>query len=80
MKRASIELAQASNETRQAVLLHVANRLEEVEDELLALNADRGRCLPRVRPGRDRLTLTESADRGHGDSPAPDRRGTRPAV
>ena len=43
VKRASIELAQASNETRQAVLLHVASRLEEVQDELLALNAERHR-------------------------------------
>ncbi len=59
VKRASIELAQASNETRQAVLLHVASRLEEVEDELLALNADEVAAYQESGPGRDRLTLTE---------------------
>jgi glutamate-5-semialdehyde dehydrogenase len=59
VKRASIDLAQASNETRQAVLLHVANRLEEVRDELLALNADEVAAYRESRPGRDRLTLTE---------------------
>ena len=57
MKRAAVELAQASNETRQAVLLHVADRLGEVEPELLDINqADLG-AFDDVGPGRDRLTL-----------------------
>jgi glutamate-5-semialdehyde dehydrogenase len=59
VKRASIELAQASDETRQAVLLHVASRLEEVQDELLALNAGEVAAYQESGPGRDRLTLTE---------------------
>ncbi len=57
VKRAAVELAQASNETRQAVLLHVADRLGEVEPELLDINqADLG-AFDDVGPGRDRLTL-----------------------
>jgi glutamate-5-semialdehyde dehydrogenase len=59
VKRASVELAQASDETRQAVLLHVANRLEDVKDELLALNAEEVAAYKESGPGRDRLTLTE---------------------
>jgi glutamate-5-semialdehyde dehydrogenase len=57
VKRAAVELAQASNETRQAVLLHVADRLGEVESELLDINqADLG-AFDDAGPGRDRLTL-----------------------
>ncbi len=59
VKRASVELAQASNEMRQAVLLHVADRLGEVRDELLALNAEEVDDYLESGPGRDRLTLTE---------------------
>jgi glutamate-5-semialdehyde dehydrogenase len=59
VKRASIELAQATDETRQAVLHHVADRLEEVRDELLALNAEEVAAYRESGPGRDRLTLTE---------------------
>jgi glutamate-5-semialdehyde dehydrogenase len=59
VKRASVELAQASNETRQAVLLHVADRLGEARDELLALNAEEVDDYLESGPGRDRLMLTE---------------------
>ncbi len=60
VKRASVELAQAANETRQAVLLNVADRLGEVEDELLALNAEEVAAYGESGPGRDRLTLTSA--------------------
>ena len=57
VKRAAVELAQSSNETRQAVLLHVADRLGEVETALLDINqADLG-AFDDAGPGRDRLTL-----------------------
>jgi glutamate-5-semialdehyde dehydrogenase len=58
VKRASVELAQAANETRMAVLFHVADRLCEVRDELLALNAEEVAAYLESGPGRDRLTLT----------------------
>ncbi|HEV7958244.1 MAG TPA: glutamate-5-semialdehyde dehydrogenase [Acidimicrobiales bacterium] len=58
VKRASIELAQASNEARQAVLVHVADRLGEARDELLALNAEEVADYLESGPGRDRLMLT----------------------
>ncbi len=60
VKRASIALAQASNESRQAVLRHVANRLEEVREELLAVNAEEVAAYRESGPGRDRLTLTDA--------------------
>jgi glutamate-5-semialdehyde dehydrogenase len=57
VKRAAGELAQSPNETRQAVLNHVADRLGEVESELLDINqADLG-AFDDAGPGRDRLTL-----------------------
>ncbi|MHB8380428.1 MAG: glutamate-5-semialdehyde dehydrogenase [Acidimicrobiales bacterium] len=59
VKRAAAALAQASNEERRAVLLHVADRLEEVRDELLALNALEVDDYHESGPGRDRLTLTD---------------------
>jgi glutamate-5-semialdehyde dehydrogenase len=59
VKRASVELAQASNEIRQAVLFHVADRLGEVRDELLALNAEEVADYLESGPGRDRLLLTD---------------------
>lgn len=58
VKRASVELAQASNETRQAVLRHVAERLRATEEALLALNAEEVAAYRDAGPGRDRLTLT----------------------
>jgi glutamate-5-semialdehyde dehydrogenase len=58
VKRAAGELAQSSNETRQAVLNNVAERLGEVESELLDINeADLG-AYEEAGPGRDRLRLT----------------------
>ncbi|HEV3187040.1 MAG TPA: glutamate-5-semialdehyde dehydrogenase [Acidimicrobiales bacterium] len=59
MKRAAAELAQASDESRQGVLRHVADRLEEVSDELLAVNALEVSEYQESGPGRDRLTLTK---------------------
>jgi glutamate-5-semialdehyde dehydrogenase len=57
VKRAAGELAQSSNETRQAVLHHVAERLGEVESELLDINAADLGAFDDAGPGRDRLTL-----------------------
>ncbi|HEV3266800.1 MAG TPA: glutamate-5-semialdehyde dehydrogenase [Acidimicrobiales bacterium] len=58
VKRAAAELAQASDGSRQGVLRHVADRLEERCDELLALNALEVNDYHESGPGRDRLTLT----------------------
>jgi glutamate-5-semialdehyde dehydrogenase len=57
VKRAASELAQSSNETRQAALHHVAERLGEVESELLDINAADLGAFDDAGPGRDRLTL-----------------------
>jgi glutamate-5-semialdehyde dehydrogenase len=59
VKRAAVELGQASDESRQAVLRHVADRLEEVRDELLKVNAQEVGDYHESGPGRDRLTLTK---------------------
>jgi glutamate-5-semialdehyde dehydrogenase len=59
VKRAAVELAQATDESRRAVLLHVADRLEEVMNELLDVNAHEVAAYEESGPGRDRLTLTE---------------------
>jgi glutamate-5-semialdehyde dehydrogenase len=58
VKRAAGELAQSSNETRQAVLNHVAERLSEVERELLEINEVDLDAYHESGPGRDRLRLT----------------------
>jgi glutamate-5-semialdehyde dehydrogenase len=58
VKHAAVALGQASDETRRAVLLHVADRLEETQDELLAVNARDVAAYQESGPGRDRLTLT----------------------
>ncbi|MFY9783568.1 MAG: glutamate-5-semialdehyde dehydrogenase [Acidimicrobiales bacterium] len=58
VKRAAVALAQASNDSRRAVLLHVADRLEEVADDLLAVNAAEVANYDESGPGRDRLALT----------------------
>jgi glutamate-5-semialdehyde dehydrogenase len=58
VREASRALAQASNEQRCAVLRLVADRLETVQDELLALNAREVEAYEESGPGRDRLTLT----------------------
>ncbi|HUY16814.1 MAG TPA: glutamate-5-semialdehyde dehydrogenase [Acidimicrobiales bacterium] len=78
VKRAAGELAQASDESRRGVLRHVAHRLEEVCDDLLALNALEVNDYRESGPGRDRLTLTKervlsmaSALREIADAPDP---------
>ena len=63
VKHAARELAVASDASRQAVLRHVADQLEERRDELLALNALEVAAYQESGPGRDRLTLT--AERVH---------------
>jgi glutamate-5-semialdehyde dehydrogenase len=58
VREASKALAQASNEQRRSVLERVADLLDEVQDELLALNADDVARYDESGPGRDRLTLS----------------------
>jgi glutamate-5-semialdehyde dehydrogenase len=58
VKRAAVALGQASDESRQAVLNHVADRLEETLDELLAVNALEVAQYEGTGPGRDRLILS----------------------
>ncbi len=78
VRDASTVLGQASNEQRRAVLGHVADRLEEVRDELLAVNESEVAAYQESGPGRDRLTLTParvsamaSALREIADAPDP---------
>jgi glutamate-5-semialdehyde dehydrogenase len=78
VKRAAVELGQASDESRQAVLRHVADRLDELRDELLGVNAQEVGDYHESGPGRDRLTLTKdrvlamsSALREIADAPDP---------
>jgi glutamate-5-semialdehyde dehydrogenase len=59
VRRAAVALAQASDEQRGGVLLHVADRLEEVMDDLLCVNALEVAAYHESGPGRDRLTLTK---------------------
>ena len=58
VKRAAIALAQASDESRAAVLRQVADLLESRCEELLAINAAEVAAYEESGPGRDRLTLT----------------------
>jgi glutamate-5-semialdehyde dehydrogenase len=58
VREAATALAQASNDQRCAVLLHVAERLEATSEELLAINADEVAAYDESGAGRDRLTLT----------------------
>ncbi len=58
MRAAARVLAQASDEQRRGVLLHVADRLEVVVDDLLEVNAAEVAAYDESGPGRDRLTLT----------------------
>ncbi len=58
MRQAARVLAQASDEQRRGVLRHVVERLEETQDELLAVNAADLDAYDESGPGRDRLTLT----------------------
>ncbi|MGH3731870.1 MAG: glutamate-5-semialdehyde dehydrogenase [Acidimicrobiales bacterium] len=57
VKRASRELAQSPDETRRAVLAHVADRLIESEGELLGINEADLDAYQESGPGRDRLRL-----------------------
>ncbi len=59
VQRAAAALAQASNEARRAVLLRVADSLEETLDELLEVNALEVAAYGESGPGRDRLALTK---------------------
>ena len=58
VKRASVTLAQARDESRRAVLRHGAEQLEARRDELLAVNASEVAAYEESGAGRDRLTLT----------------------
>ncbi len=58
VREASKALAQASNEQRRAVLERVADLLEEVQDELLSVNALEVDAYHESGAGRDRLTLS----------------------
>jgi len=59
VRQAATALAQTSDEQRRDVLLHVADRLEEVLDDLLGVNALELAAYGEAGPGRDRLTLTK---------------------
>jgi glutamate-5-semialdehyde dehydrogenase len=58
VREAATVLGQASNEARRAVLLHVADRLQESCDELLAINAKDVSAYSEPGAGVDRLTLS----------------------
>jgi glutamate-5-semialdehyde dehydrogenase len=58
VRAAAQVLAVAPDEQRRAVLRHVADRLGDVEAELLALNGAEVAAYGDSGPGRDRLTLT----------------------
>lgn len=60
VRAASITLGQASDEQRCAVLRRVADRLEEIEDEILQVNAVEVDAYSESGAGRDRLTLTSA--------------------
>jgi glutamate-5-semialdehyde dehydrogenase len=60
VREAATVLAQASNEQRCAVLLHVADRLQESSEELLAINARDVAAYRESGAGVDRLTLTSA--------------------
>ncbi len=58
VRSAARVLAQASDEQRTGVLVDVAERLIELEDALLEVNAAEVADYAESGPGRDRLTLT----------------------
>jgi glutamate-5-semialdehyde dehydrogenase len=60
VREAATVLGQASDEARCAVLLHVADRLQESRDELLAINAIDVAAYDEPGAGVDRLTLTSA--------------------
>ena len=59
IKQAAVALGQASNEQRRNVLFRVADRFEEVMDDLLAVNTLDLDAYDESGPGRDRLMLTK---------------------
>jgi len=59
VKRAAVALGQASDEQRRNVLLRVADRFEEVLDDLVAVNVLDLDAYDETGPGRDRLLLTK---------------------
>jgi glutamate-5-semialdehyde dehydrogenase len=78
VRAAAQVLAQAGDDQRRGVLRHVADRLEDVTVELLAVNAIEVAAYDGPGPGRDRLTLTRervaamaSALREVADAPDP---------
>jgi glutamate-5-semialdehyde dehydrogenase len=78
VREAARVLAQSSDDQRRGVLRHVAERLEETRDELLAVNAAEVDAYDESGPGRDRLTLSParvaamaSALRELADAPDP---------
>src|SRR6202166_3515893 len=60
VRASAAALGQASDEARRAVLLHVADRLEESREELLAINAQDVAAYTESGAGVDRLTLTHA--------------------
>lgn len=59
VKQAAVALGQASDGQRRGALLRVADRLEEVLEDLVAVNALDLEDYDESGPGRDRLTLTK---------------------
>ena len=64
VREAARALAQAPDEARRAVLMHVADRLEESREELLAINAVDVAAYHESGAGVDRLTLTDARVEG----------------
>jgi glutamate-5-semialdehyde dehydrogenase len=60
VREAATVLGQASDDQRRAVLLHVADRLDETREELLAINATDVAAYHESGAGVDRLTLTDA--------------------
>jgi glutamate-5-semialdehyde dehydrogenase len=60
VKAAATVLGQASDEARCAVLVHVADRLQESSDELLVINVKDVAAYDETGAGIDRLTLTSA--------------------
>ena len=60
VRDAAVALGQSSDEQRRAVLRHVADRLDQSVDELLAVNAVELATYRDAGAGRDRLLLTEA--------------------
>jgi glutamate-5-semialdehyde dehydrogenase len=68
VREAAAALGQAPDEARRAVLFHVADRLEESRDELLAINATDVAAYDEPGAGVDRLTLTSARIDGMADA------------